>query len=63
MLDTLDEATNRFLETARADLQRQLGSAGIVEAVIIERHETQSTSTPRCGSAAARSSSPGPAKT
>lgn len=41
MEQALDEATNRFLETARADLQRQMGSAGIVDAVIIERYETQ----------------------
>jgi hypothetical protein len=39
MQRTLDEATSRFLETARADLQRQLGSVGMVEAVTIERLE------------------------
>jgi hypothetical protein len=34
---TLDEATSRFLETAQADLQRHLGSAGTVAAVMIDR--------------------------
>jgi hypothetical protein len=41
MQRTLDEATSRFLETARADLQRQLGSVGMVEAVTIERLEPE----------------------
>lgn len=36
---TLDEATSRFLETARADLQRYLGSALVVEAVDIAQQE------------------------
>ena len=38
---TLDEATSRFLETAQADLQRHLGSAGTVAAVMIERLDAE----------------------
>jgi hypothetical protein len=32
----VDEATGRFLETAKADLQRRLGSVGNVVALTIE---------------------------
>ena len=38
---TLDEATSRFLETARADLQRHLGSAGTVAAVLIDEVDAE----------------------
>jgi hypothetical protein len=38
-----DEATSRFLETARADLQRHLGSALVVEAVEIAQQEGEVT--------------------
>jgi hypothetical protein len=41
MQRTLDEATSRFLETGRADLQRHLGNAGTVEAVMIEWLEAE----------------------
>ena len=38
---TLDEATSRFLETAQADLQRHLGSAGTVSAVMIDQLDAE----------------------
>ena len=38
---TLDEATSRFLETARADLQRHLGSAGSVTAISIDEVDAE----------------------
>jgi hypothetical protein len=36
MRTSVDEATGRFLETAKADLQRHLGSVGNVVALTIE---------------------------
>jgi hypothetical protein len=40
----IDEATARFLETARVDLQRQVGIAGTVEEVAIEARNARGIS-------------------
>jgi hypothetical protein len=37
MTVAIDEATERFLDTARADLQRMLGIAGTIEELVLER--------------------------
>ena len=36
MSEAIDDATAGFLEAAAKDLQRQIGSAGIVERVVLE---------------------------